>query len=367
VSRSRLGRNDPCWCGSGRKYKKCHLNRSSEKDVPFEGIVREMQAAWDHKQCSHPQAAPGVCNRIVSAHTIQRSRVLKQIVDSSNHVCSFHPLKPNFEEKRFEVRRVGWKEASTFTGFCGKHDNATFRPLEEAEFIGSAEQCFLLGYRALCHGVYQKTGLVRSYPTIRDLVDRGLPPPYQRELQAFWANHLAGATRGLEDFGKLKKAMDEHLLRNDYTGWRNVVIRFRGEICVASIGAISPNKDFEGKPLQTLHDLEDEIEELMFGIVATSDGGAGVFTWRDCDPAPRVFVESMLANDRARLPHLLLQFTFAYIENTYFSGTWWSSLSPADQLHIEKLAGMGNPYYTNFRYSPSLSLVPWEITDIAVS
>jgi len=21
----RLGRNDPCWCGSGKKYKKCHL------------------------------------------------------------------------------------------------------------------------------------------------------------------------------------------------------------------------------------------------------------------------------------------------------------------------------------------------------
>ena len=20
------GRNDPCWCGSGRKYKKCHLD-----------------------------------------------------------------------------------------------------------------------------------------------------------------------------------------------------------------------------------------------------------------------------------------------------------------------------------------------------
>jgi len=23
--RGKLGRNDPCWCGSGRKYKKCHL------------------------------------------------------------------------------------------------------------------------------------------------------------------------------------------------------------------------------------------------------------------------------------------------------------------------------------------------------
>ena len=22
---SKLGRNDPCWCGSGKKYKQCHL------------------------------------------------------------------------------------------------------------------------------------------------------------------------------------------------------------------------------------------------------------------------------------------------------------------------------------------------------
>ena len=27
----RLGRNDPCWCGSGKKYKKCHLTED-EKD-----------------------------------------------------------------------------------------------------------------------------------------------------------------------------------------------------------------------------------------------------------------------------------------------------------------------------------------------
>ncbi|NBD36351.1 MAG: hypothetical protein GVY30_10210 [Chloroflexi bacterium] len=26
----RPGRNDPCWCGSGKKYKQCHL-RSDKK------------------------------------------------------------------------------------------------------------------------------------------------------------------------------------------------------------------------------------------------------------------------------------------------------------------------------------------------
>ena len=23
--RPKIGRNDPCWCGSGKKFKKCHL------------------------------------------------------------------------------------------------------------------------------------------------------------------------------------------------------------------------------------------------------------------------------------------------------------------------------------------------------
>ena len=25
------GRNDPCWCGSGKKYKKCHLAEDEKK------------------------------------------------------------------------------------------------------------------------------------------------------------------------------------------------------------------------------------------------------------------------------------------------------------------------------------------------
>jgi uncharacterized protein YchJ len=26
-----LGRNDACWCGSGRKYKQCHLQEDQKK------------------------------------------------------------------------------------------------------------------------------------------------------------------------------------------------------------------------------------------------------------------------------------------------------------------------------------------------
>jgi preprotein translocase subunit SecA len=27
--KKKLGRNDPCWCGSGKKYKKCHYPQAS--------------------------------------------------------------------------------------------------------------------------------------------------------------------------------------------------------------------------------------------------------------------------------------------------------------------------------------------------
>ncbi len=27
----KLGRNDPCWCGSGKKYKKCHMESDQRR------------------------------------------------------------------------------------------------------------------------------------------------------------------------------------------------------------------------------------------------------------------------------------------------------------------------------------------------
>lgn len=45
VPHPRLGRNDPCWCGSGRKYKVCHLDddRSAEQ-------AKRQQATGEHEQ-----------------------------------------------------------------------------------------------------------------------------------------------------------------------------------------------------------------------------------------------------------------------------------------------------------------------------
>jgi hypothetical protein len=51
----KLGRNDPCHCGSGRKYKQCHL----EKDEAAEREARAKAAAEPPAPASDaPAAAP---------------------------------------------------------------------------------------------------------------------------------------------------------------------------------------------------------------------------------------------------------------------------------------------------------------------
>src|SRR5579859_4904779 len=225
----KLGRNDPCWCGSGKKYKKCHLNRESATRLPFKAMAQTFRNASAQKVCLQPLAAPGICDKIVSAHTIQRSRVLESLVDHSKHVRSFFPV--DFDDTgKPKLHRVGWRDASTFTGFCAKHDEITFKPLEVGGFEGTLQQCFLIGYRAVCHEVYQKSGNLKSLPTLRNVVDRGLPPIDQKEIQQFWDVFEAGTNLGLANFMKLKAAMDAQLLKAEYSGWSRAIIRFQGEL-----------------------------------------------------------------------------------------------------------------------------------------
>ena len=49
----KIGRNDPCWCGSGKKYKKCHINRTDQDVVrPWEVDAHFRQRA-EKGACLH--------------------------------------------------------------------------------------------------------------------------------------------------------------------------------------------------------------------------------------------------------------------------------------------------------------------------
>jgi hypothetical protein len=87
-----IGRNDRCWCGSGKKFKHCDLRRSEEQPRPLRAIMHEVRQEAAFRTCLHPTASRTTCGKVVSAHTLQRSRVLAAIADEGNHVLTFYPI-----------------------------------------------------------------------------------------------------------------------------------------------------------------------------------------------------------------------------------------------------------------------------------
>ena len=360
---AKIGRNDPCWCGSGVKFKKCHLIREDQAALPREAIESAAWRSWEERVCLHPNAGSTRCDKVISAHTVQRSGVLGALIDSSGTVRTFRRTQ-NREDGLAVARSVGWRVASTFTGFCSKHDSATFAPLENRPFIDSIEQRFLLGYRALCYEIFQKRGLIRSSAAIRRLLDRGANAERQREMQHSEDVIVAGARKGLGEMQELKSAMDRQLASAHKLGWSSVTIGFDGDLCIAATGCVAPNRDLNGNELQVLHDPTASHQILLFGVAKTGVGGAAVFLWPAAQDAPRVFVESMLARDLRFLPGLLVQFMFFHLENTYFSASWWDSLPAFRRSHLTELAMTTSPYYSQFSYK-DYDLVPW--TNLTVS
>jgi len=353
------GRNDPCWCGSGRKYKHCHLQRSSEPRLPFEAIIAKARESAYHQICLHPEASRESCGKIASAHTLQKSRVLRAIKSDDHHVLTFYPIQ--LENGRLKVHQRGWKKASTFKAFCEKHDSSTFAPLETEPFTGSKEQIFLIGYRAVCWELYQKVRAIKSNPTIRDLVDRSAPTEIQKVAQAMLGTQGAGFTKGYKDANRTKKAMDEAYLRRDYDSYRTYRVKVRGPLAIASTGAITPNRTLSGVMLQVLHDVNAKIEWLSFGVDIDAEGVSIVFLWEVNAVAPFRYIGEIDALSDDALVCFLPQFFFAHCENTYFAGSWWNDLGEYDRAFIESLMRNSNPYYFPPHYDFTRRLTSWSI------
>ncbi len=360
---NKIGRNDPCFCGSGKKYKRCHLNRQEEKRLPFEAIRSTALKSGKHKVCLHPRASTDNCKKIISSHTLPRSRVLKEIADENNHMFTFYPFEID-DKGKIKVHEVGWQNASTSHLFCTYHDSITFAPLEQTSFCASKEQIFLIAYRALCWELYRKSAAIRSGLTLRDLIDRGASLEAQKIAQDFLKTQQLGFEKGIKSLNQIKQEFDYSLLNKDYSPFKALEILISGSMSIAATGAINPNRSLDGKTLQALHNDDSDLQWLAFGVDISDCGISIIFFWSAQDEAPNKYIESVLNLSDNELSNYIAQFFFAHCENTYFSKAWWNSLDSIEQSFIKNLAINTNPYYKLPSYDFQLQLNPWKIISV---
>jgi len=356
-------RNDPCWCGSGLKNKKCHNDREHMKPPTIQEIKEKFSKNYGKEYCLCPISDKVNCSGdIIKAHSVQKSGVLDKIA-LNGHVYefdySFTGLVKNNDN--VIVKKTGINKASTFTGFCGYHDNKIFETLDNYTYSTTNEFAFLMGYRAITRELFVKSAQKKMFEFMREM-DKGKDITSQVRIQMEASTNILGSETGLRDLESEKKIFDDALLNKDFSKVKYLIINLSNTPEYVCSGAIYPEHDFSGAQLQDLSNLEKKMDLLTFSIISNQSGGAIVFAWlENSKEACEKFVKSLNAMNNTDLLNALTRFIFITTENLFFSIDWWDNLSKNDK---EKLLDRFNRATDDFDYwSPDgINAINWVIT-----
>jgi hypothetical protein len=341
---------EQCWCGSGRKYKKCHQFRAQEEPISSGQLLAEQRRVfWRKRGCMHPYASDANCQgSVIDSHTIQRKGPLEKIIGANNHVMH---LEPSPSDQTLQAKEIGWKKAATFPGYCSKHDTQIFSQLERAAFSGSHEQCVLQAFRDTSHELYKKRALIETLEFQRNLVDRGFNIDEQISWQLSVNQNIAGQSQSMQEIEEHWRRFQDAVTAGSYDQFSSKCYFFEGDLSIASSGVLHAEFDFRGNRYSDMWDLSQSAELLSHSIMATDTGGAIVFTWLTDQRAPQSIVSSfddVSGEDKA---DIFAQYCFLNSENVYFSKKWWSALPSASQEQVKKYASAlyydGGPFVRN--------------------
>jgi len=262
-------------------------------------------------------------------------------------VYSFVPSLENLKKHHGAIppELRGINRASTFTGFCSKHDDAVFAAIEKQPFSATPEQCFLLGYRALAREVFTKQAAA-SLIDLRRTMDCGRPLEAQIAIQTQTFFYETGITAGLRDNAHHKSIYDQVLQSRDFSEVRYYVIEVEGAPDVMCSAAVFPEQDFNGIKLQDIGDLETPPDLLSFTSFFGGSAGAIVFMWMpDSGQACERLIESLHAIDDTHVTAALLRLFFEHCENVHMRPDWWDGLKDrSQQAIIRRMAASVTPW-----------------------
>ncbi|MDR3044343.1 MAG: SEC-C domain-containing protein [Desulfovibrio sp.] len=365
----KLGRNDLCWCGSGIKYKKCHLNRVNEDVVGMQDVINVLNIMNKRKMCLHPQPN-GECDKIIQSHTVQKNGSLSKISEDGKvyYVRKDYPdLVKN--EGEIGLKLVGVSSASTFFGFCKKHDQDFFLKIENKNFEKCYEDVFRLHYRSMCKQYYDKMVAIESQKEQLKMIDRGMNANLQRNVQMFLNMYIAGNEQDLIDMEFFMNEACEVYKTGAFEKYSYCVFEFLRIPSVMACSAFAMSVDAFGDVVQStlsgvlrivagrlerISSPEKKFPLLCVNVFANDDKGIALFSWdKGADEVYRKCFEKLSLANSAQVTEMIVRMLCAYTDNFVVEPKWWNSLDEEGKAFFLKIAHPSFEHGSEFAYDYS--------------
>lgn len=313
------------------------------------------------KMCLHFDAGLD-CNEIIKAHSIQNMNALSAIA-RDGHVYQLDMNKLS-KKNTIGYKLVGINKASIFNGFCKKHDNSLFEPIDNHNLKPTKQQAFLYAYRSISKELFTK----------RQAIDRAQTMLDSSNGSEFVSANLKGMVNvllhGTKQLEVNKTFYDESIKNCIFDDIRYVSFLFDDRPIVAFSGLIYPDYDFQGRAIQSL--ISDSTLGLMtFCSAPTDEGWAFIFSWhKSSDPECYVFMNSLqeVIKSGKRLEDYLFQLIILNCENHAFSPVWWENLTHNKQSFVcnlmEKQVDIFSEIKSDYLANPPQGFITWKLDGV---
>ena len=246
---------------------------------------------------------------------------------------------------------------STCTDFL--RENQLFAPVEKEVWQGSRLQSALLGYRAVCHEYYLKHASVEAMRSIREATG----DLHTEELAAY----QFGASRAAKELSSIRKQYGNVIMGHNLAELSYYVVELAQTPEIVCSSATQTTHDFRGLRVADFSDWNKQSSWITFALIATTGGGAIVFTWlQDEEGLNERAIRTLDELSDVQLSHAVIRFAFEFCENSFFTPTWWDGIDPNVKASLSERRLRGLP--PNWEHPSAclaedgLRMVDWKVT-----
>lgn len=347
AKKNKIGRNDPCPCGSRKKYKKCCLGKTSEEieekkqeNEFMERSAKKLKAVYRKankdkrvKHCIHPKQTE-CSERIIKAHSIQNNKILKNISTDGKLITVVNrDIADCFQPFNVQGRAL----TSIFTGFCSYHDKTLFQPIEDQDFQGTVEQIFLHIYRAFAFQYHRKIEELKMQQIIMNEISGEHSGP--NEL-------MTGIEYAIKDFLDDKQIFDKAILDEDFDCLTSFLWEFDGPLYFAASVFFTPIYGMDHKKMADLTDPTVKASHIYFSVFPEKGRSYAIIAWLNEDSERLKSFETGLSeipiiNRKRFLNRIIAEST----ENLAINPECWEQWNPQEKHAFEEFYQSSNFYY----------------------